>query len=104
MKQLLKKIFFRYMFGTQLFVNLVKNLVHEGLEDNWHARRKIKSNDLNVRVPHSGWNNLILKKIHCLKINQMNSLFILPYSFGIFLQINIPRNCNMFSGENFSYY
>ena len=59
-----KKLFLGICLGAQLICKESHEFGdHKGFGWINASVRKIKSNDPSIRVPHSGWNNLILKKV-----------------------------------------
>ncbi len=99
-----KKYFLGICLGAQLICKESEEFGnHKGFGWINASVRKIKSNDLSVRVPHSGWNNLILKKDDpILKEINEECLFYFTHSFGIFLDNPSQEIATCSHGENFS--
>ena len=99
-----KKLFLGICLGAQLICKESQEFGdHKGFGWINASVRKIKSNDPSIRVPHSGWNNLILKKNNpILKEISEDCLFYFTHSYGIFLD-NPSQEIAMCShGETFS--
>jgi len=99
-----KKYFLGICLGAQLICKDSEEFgEHKGFGWINASVRKIKSNDKSIRVPHSGWNNLTLKKNDPI-INQIGeqSLFYFTHSFGIFTENKSQEIAMCSHGEKFT--
>ncbi len=99
-----EKFFLGICLGAQLICKTSEEFGnHEGFGWIDGYVRKIIPNTPSIRVPHSGWNNLNIKKKNTLLTNiNEESLFYFTHSYGIFLNDKTQETASCYHGENFS--